>query len=206
MAFTEPEVSRHPLGLPPGSVRAVLSLIIAGLFWTLLLLPDEKQIPIPLFLYFCAAMILLFFFAHGNTIRYEDGQSSPWGLPRGTFRFLLVAGTAAVFGLHYYLHQTLPLAKIVPQPNQLAQWPNLLVALAGGLGFGWLVGHGPWRKSAVFMDIQAWVSFLAMLGLTIEIVVLLFVNRNLKEDLKIDLSMWECVLTGIVAWYFGARS
>ena len=142
--MAEETTHRHPLGLPAGSVRATIALMIAGLFWTLLLVPEEKSIPIPLFLYFCTVMILLFFFAHGKTISAVESDSPPWGLPRGTFRFLIVAGTAAVFGLHYYLRETLPLNKLVPQPGQLKQWHNLLIALVGGLGFGWLVGHGPW--------------------------------------------------------------
>ena len=204
--MAEPIASRHPLGLPAGSVRATISLIIAGLFWTLLLMPEEKKIAIPLFLHFCTAMILLFFFAHGRTISSTEDQSPPWGLPRGTFRFLIVLGTAAVFGLHYYLRGSLPLAKLVPEPGQMNQWPQLVIALAGGLGLGWLIGHGPWRNSAKFQDLQAWVSLLAMLGLAIEVIVLLFINPTLKQDLKVDLSIWECVLTGVVAWYFGARS
>src|SRR5438132_3646715 len=40
-------VPRHPLGLPQGSVRAVLSLTIVGLFWLLLLLPADKDVQIP---------------------------------------------------------------------------------------------------------------------------------------------------------------
>ena len=56
------------------------------------------------------------------------------------------------------------------------------------------------------MDLQAWVSLLAMLGLGAEIVIVLFINPSLKTDLKLDLSTWECVLTGIVAFYFGSRS
>jgi len=203
--MAEPQYHRHPLGLPAGSVRATLSLFVAGLFWTLLFIPDEKQIPIPLFLYFLSALILLFFFAHGKSIGTPGGRS-PWGLPRGTFRFILVAGTAAVFGIYYYQHHELPFAKLVPQPAQLSQWPNLLISLVAGLGFGWLVGRGPWRNSYAFQDIQAWVSLLAMLGLTAEIIIVLFINPTLKEETKLDLSVWECILTGIVAWYFGARS
>src|SRR5207249_2205366 len=107
MADTE-EMTRHPLGLPAGSVRATIALLIVGLFWALLLIPAEKQIPIPLFLYFCSALILLFFFAHGKSISPAPGQKAPWGLPRGTFRFLIVAGTMAVFGVYYYQHQDLP--------------------------------------------------------------------------------------------------
>lgn len=199
-------LTRHPLGLPAGSIRAALSMFIAGLFWTLLLLPAERQITIPLFLYFLTAMILLFFFSHGRSVGAEDDRS-PWGMPRGTFRFLIIAGTAAVFGFHYYLYQSLPLDKLVPKPEQLGQWRNLLIALGAGLGSGWLIGRGPWRRTAVFQDVQAWVSLLAMLGLTAEIVIVLFINPNFQnQDLKLDLSTWECILTGIVAWYFGARS
>jgi len=202
-----PDVAvRHPLGLPAGSVRATLALIIAGLFWTLLLIPDEKAIPIPLFLYFLSAMILLFFFAHGKSISAEEGQWPPWGLPHGTFRVIIVLGTIAGCGLHYYLYGHFPIQRLRPQPEQLAQWPWLLVALVGGLALGWLIGRGPWRRSYVFMDLQAWVSLLAMLGLGAEIVIVLFINPSLKTDLKLDLSTWECVLTGIVAFYFGSRS
>jgi hypothetical protein len=204
--MAEPEVTRHPLGMPAGSVRAILALIITALFWTLLLIPEEKKIPIPLFLFFNTAMVLLFFFAHGRSIAKTDDQRSPWGLPRGSFRFLIIVGTAAVFGLHYYLHQSLPLAKLVPQVDNPTQWTNLLIAMAAGLLSGRLIGHGPWRNSAAFMDIQAWVSLIAMLGLAAEIIFLLFINPGLSDEMKVNLSLMECILTGIVSWYFGARS
>jgi hypothetical protein len=204
--MAETDVTRHPLGLPAGSVRASLVLMITGLFWILLLIPDEKNIPIPLFLYFCTATVLLYFFAHGKTISRQNGERPPWGLPHGSIRFLIIAGTIGVFGLHYYLHGDLPLNKLVPQPDQLSQWPKLLIAFAVGMGSGYLIGRGPWRKSAAFQDVQAWISLLAMLGLTAEIIIILFINPTLKQDLRIDLSTWEAILTGIVSWYFGARS
>src|SRR6266568_188237 len=143
MSMTAPPI-RQPLRLPAGSVRALLALLIAGLFWLLLLLPAEKQIPIPLFLYFLAGMVLLFFVAHGNSIS-AAGQPPPWGLPRGTFRFLLIAGSIAVIAAHIYLRNTSPLPRLVPNAEQLKQWPNLTIALFGGLLLGWLVGRGPWR-------------------------------------------------------------
>lgn len=62
------ETTRHPLGLPAGSVRAVLAVAIAALFWTILLLPESWNIPVPLFLYFLSIMVLLFFFGHGKSI------------------------------------------------------------------------------------------------------------------------------------------
>lgn len=202
---TTPPAVRHPLRLPAGSVRALLAMLIAGLFWLLLLLPAEKQIPIPLFLYFLAGMILMFFVSHGNSIS-SSGQPPPWGLPRGTFRFLLIVGTIAVIAAHIYLRQSSPLPRLVPAADQLQQWPNLTIALFGGLSLGWLVGRGPWRNSAVFQDLQAWVSIIAMFGLTAEVVILLFINPNLEANPPVDLRVYETILTGIIAWYFGSRS
>ena len=98
------------------------------------------------------------------------------------------------------------ICKLVPRPDQLSQWPKLLIAFAVGLGSGYLIGRGPWRKSAAFQDVQAWISLLAMLGLTAEIIIILFINPTMKQDLRIDLSTWEAILTGVVSWYFGARS
>ena len=41
---------RPPLGLPPGSIRGLLSLQIAIVFWLLLIIPSDpdRKIPIPL--------------------------------------------------------------------------------------------------------------------------------------------------------------
>lgn len=205
MAVTS-QLTRHPLGLPAGSVRAVLALAIAGLFWTILLLPESCNIPVPLFLYFLSVMVVLFFFGHGKSIGAPD-EKSPWGLPRGTFRVIIVLGTIAGVAAHFYLHQEHVWRRLRPDADQLrAQWPYLLIALSAGLAFGWLIGRGPWRRSAVFQDLQAWVSLLAMLGLMVELIIVLFINPNLGADLKLNLTIWESVLTAIVAWYFGSRS
>lgn len=118
-----------------------------------------------------------------------------------------MVGTIAGVALHYYLHREHAWRRLQPDVDQLrAQWLYLLIALLGGLGLGWLIGRGPWRRSAVFQDLQAWVSLLAMLGLVVEMIIVLFINPNLGSDLKLNLTIWESVLTAIVAWYFGSRS
>jgi hypothetical protein len=197
---------RHPLGLPAGSVRALLAMMVAALFWTLLLIPEDKGFGIPLFLFFLTAMVLLFFFSHGKSISADPNQAPPFGLPRGTFRVLIVLGTAAVLGFYVYRYNQSPLPRLVPKPDQLDQWPGLLIAMAAGLGGGYLIGRGPWKRSAFFQDFNAWVSLLAMIGLVIETVIVLFINPNLRQDHKVDLTLWESILTGVVSWYFGVRS
>jgi len=217
VTYPDKNQPRHPFGLPAGSVRAVLALLIAGLFWTIILLPEDKNIPVPLFLYFLLIPIAMFFFAHGRTIAV--GEKSAWGLPKYSYRVLIILISIGGVALHYYLYGHGPWERLIPLPTdfgdkaqlqKLAEWakpwPKLLIAMVAGLVLGRLIGQGPWRQSAVFQDIQAWVSLLAMLGLGIETILHLLVNPQLGDNLKLDLGTLEAVLTGIVAWYFAARS
>jgi hypothetical protein len=196
--------ARHPLGLPPGSVRAVLAFMIAGLFWLLLILPDEFPEKVPLFLYVLLALVFLFFGSHGHTIgRHLTGQS-PLYLPRGVLRASLLIGTGLVIGWLYYAHPERLTNRLTPDPNHLTQWPALLVSAFGGFAVGYVVRKGPWRQSAGFQDILATVSLLAMLGLVAETVLVVFIKSTTVQHM--DLSTWEAILTAVVAFYFGARS
>src|SRR6266851_4385353 len=114
-------VPRQPLGLPAGSVRALLTFMVLGLIWALMLLPEEKQIQIPLYLYYLMFLILgSFFAAHGQSIA---GPASPLYLPRGTLRTLIIAGFLAVLGYRYYVHQDIEDLLNVREP--LLQQPFL---------------------------------------------------------------------------------
>jgi hypothetical protein len=195
---------RAPLGLPPGSVRAALALVIAGLFWGLLLF-SEKSDQIPLYLYFLLCLELVFFVAHGASIgREATGQPNPWGLPRGFFRVLLIAGFLASVGYRFAQNPEQLVQRLTPAPEQLRHWPYLLLALSGGFGVGRLLRLGPWRTTPAFQDVLAWVSLIAMMALGVEILIVAFVRPNLEKPL--DLSVWEYILTGVVACYFGSRS
>src|SRR5579864_3608354 len=153
ITYADKDKPRHPLGLPPGSVRSVLAVMIGGLFWAIALMPESKNVSIPLFLYFVLIPIALFFFAHGRTIGKD--WPHPWNLPRGTFRALIILITVGGIGLHYYLYGHGPWERFVPIAGDLAAWPKLLLATIVGLGLGRILGHGPWHHSAAFQDIQA---------------------------------------------------
>jgi hypothetical protein len=211
-------VYRHPLGLPAGSVRAGLAVMIVGLFWLLQLSRDE-QMPIPLYLYFLLGLVFVFFSAHGHSIGPGGtGQPSPWWLPRGTIRWLILLGFLGVNGWLLYSepdqvwgsvddfarHFQAMGKRMTPQPNQLEQWPYLFSALAGGYALGWLFRLGPWNRAYWFQDIQAWISLLAMLGLGAEILIRLFINPTL--ELPLNLPVWESILVAIISFYFGVRS
>jgi hypothetical protein len=190
------------LGLPPGSVRAVLALMIAGLFWLVLVLAETRPVQVPLFLYFLTGMILVFFASHGNSIGV--GGKSPLGLPRGFLRAIILLGAAGVIGWLYYTDPTKLPQIVTPEPEQLKQWPTLLLTTLGGFAIGHIIGRGPWRQTAGFQDILAWVSLLAMIGLVVETILVVFINPRLNQELS--LGGWEAVLTALVTFYFGARS
>jgi hypothetical protein len=196
---------RHPLGLPPGSVRSVLALMIAGLFWLLIAMPEGHEVAVPPFLYFLLALILLFFGAHGHTIgRHLGDGRSPLGLPHGSVRALIVIGTAAVLGWLYYSKPEQFVERLTPDQNRLGEWPMLVLASVGAFTVGYLVRLGPWRNTPGFQDCLASLSLVAMLGLVAETIIVVFIKPNSLQGL--DLKGWEAILTAVVAFYFGARS
>jgi hypothetical protein len=195
---------RAPLGLPFGSVRALLSLTIGILFWVLVLFSDRAG-QIPLYLYFLLALELLFFSAHGYSIASaKSAFASPWWLPAGFFRGLIFLGFAATVAWKYHQDPDKLLQVLTPSPEQVARLPYLLLAVALGFLAGRLLRLGPWQKTAGFQDLQSWLAMLAMLALAVEIVVMVFINPAVTR--KVDLQVWEYALTGIVTCYFAVRT
>lgn len=199
------ELPRTPLGVPPGSVRAALTTLIMAIFWLLLLLPKDHPVNAPLSLYFLMSLVLAFFVSHGGSIDPEDtGHPSPWHLPAGTFRFLIVLGTIGVVGWQFIQDRETLMLRLTPDPTQLKEWPRLFLALSGGFIIGHIARLGPWRNTYGFQDFQAWVSLIAMLLLVAEMITRLFIAPNLEKD--VNLYLWEPLLVAIVAFYFGVRA
>jgi hypothetical protein len=205
---------RHALGLPAGSIRALLAFLVLGLLWLLVLTPGPGGLP-PLkdqraslvFIYLQTLMVLIlasFFAAHGSSIGSRVSRRSPLGLPRGSVRFLLLAG---YLGLAIYLYQA-KLEFEFPPTGLYVVWMLVLIS-------GFFLGHvitGMVRfmsggtLPAWFQDIQAWVALLAMMLLGIIAIVHLVINTSLPMEGQLDMPTVEAVLAGLVGLYFGARS
>ncbi|HZY83943.1 MAG TPA: hypothetical protein VFE78_03875 [Gemmataceae bacterium] len=204
---------RHALGLPAGSVRAILAFAVLAMLWVLALRPlisgqslAEFKLPVE-FVYLQIVMVLIlahFFAAHGGSIGPHAGGRSPLGLPRGSVRFLLLAG---YLGLAAYLFHTQPAFEV---PVQKAFFLLLLV-LFSGFFFGHLLtaavrGVSGGTLPFWFQDIQAWVALLSMGVLAVLMIIELFINPSLSLENKIDMPTLEAILAGLVGFYFGARS
>ena len=204
---------RHALGLPAGSVRALLALGVLGLMWALVLRYDnvgtptqDRKLPLP-FIYMQFQMVLMiahFFSAHGKTIGSVVSQRSPLGLPRGSVRFLLLLGYSA---LAAYLYHT--------QPDFEFPAKGPFILLMGLLVGGYILGHvisglvrifGRGRVPDWFQDFEAWVALIALFGMGIMLIVFLFINPSVSEQYKLDMPTTQACLAGVVGFYFGARS
>jgi hypothetical protein len=207
-----PKRSRQALGLPAGSVRAILSLSILGLSWLLVLFApkgtgDVRQVPME-FIYLQLLMILIL--GHYFTARITppaEGESSALGLPRGTVRFLIVL---AYGGLAYYLYH---------QSRELTydfRMTGNQILFVGLMFLGFILGHyftlitlwfiRPSRDIPGWvLDIQAWFAIIAMGGLLVVLLITLVINPGVAADQKIDTSNFEAGLAAVVGFYFGAR-
>jgi hypothetical protein len=202
-------IPRQPLGLPEGSVRALLAIMVFGTIWALLLIHEDKPASIPLYLYYLMFLILGSYFAARRHHQPPPGvrQAHPLHLPRGTLRFLMIVGFIAAIGWGLYSDPGFVNRLNPPVTEQ----PYLPVVVVGAFFLGILVARfgervlaGPAGVPPWFQDLLAWVSLLAMLGLGAEVLIRLVIDPTLSQ--RLNLHPWESILAGVVAFYFGARS
>lgn len=198
---------RHALGLPAGSIRALLTAVVFGLLAALLITGEQGRVPL-LYNYLWYLLLLIiahFFAAHGNSIRTHPDERSPLGLPRGFFRFLFVAGFIGLIAWLYYMHQSFEPPRETSPANPLILLAGFFLGVCVARVVAWTSGdQGPpfW-----FQDLQAWVALIAVLALAVQVVVLVFINPSVSEDKRLlTEGHWEGAFAAIVGFYFGARS
>jgi hypothetical protein len=198
-------VYRHPLGLPAGSIRAILSLLIVVQFCLYFLLPPHLSPgPLPVYMYPLLLLVLLYFVFRGKSEPFgAPRQPAPLYLPRGVVRVILFLALAGCVGWKLYEDWAYVLDRLTPLAPQLAEWPYLVGTFAACFLLGRLVRLGPWRTAAWFQDFLAWVSLIGMIALVAELCLRLFVSADYTAEL--DRTLWECVLVGIPTTYFAAR-
>jgi hypothetical protein len=202
--------ARHPLGLPAGSVRALLAIMVFGTIWALLLMPKEKGVFVPLYLYYLAFLIVGAYFTGRSHSSPTDPP--PLFLPRGTLRILFAAGFVGALAFAFYRDPSLlERIQVNPQdtPTMLTPIVLLLAFLVGVLvsRLAKLVLATEYGLPAWYQDTLAWVSILSVLGLALVVIYYLVISPSVPTERRIDLPVGvQLTLSGIVAFYFGARS
>src|SRR4051812_1041118 len=139
----------HALGLPAGSIRALLAILVFGTIWGLLALRPAREVPD--FLRDLLFIILGHYFASRRRVdRGDEPGPSPLFLPKGSIRLLLVGGCVGVAALLYSRGQL-----TTPGRHQgvVTLWlvGGFLLGVALHAVSGWVLGEGR-RPPRLFED------------------------------------------------------
>ena len=192
---------RHALGLPEGSVRSILALLVVGLVCSVLLIPQE---PLPPYLLYLLFLILGHYFAAvGNTARDQPG---PLHLPGGLVRLVIILALAGSIGWVAYSDPEGLAARWNTSIDLIrAQWFMPVVLLAGffvGVLLRMIVGRD--SPSYFVQDFEAWIALVGVVGLCIAALIHLVITPSTGRAMSMP--TWESFLAAVVAFYFGARS
>jgi hypothetical protein len=201
MATTALQTEYQPYGLPMGTVRGFLSVLICSFFWILLLHPDPNVQPAPLGHFFLLTLVFLAFASHPF---YEARTSAvlPW-----LMRVLFVGGSVAVIIYVAIQHPERLAARMTPAAEDIGQWPVLLGCLAGGFGVALFIRFVLGRRSPIFMTVRAWIGVIAMLLLLFETIFQFVILPSLSDKpTQAAMQVWEGILIAAVAAYFGSRA
>jgi hypothetical protein len=194
---------RATFGWRPGSIRGLLSLMVLGLLWSVALLSPEwrqnQTIPlIYVYLQYLLVLIVAYYFPpYGSISPSRPGDRRIIRFWPEIVPWILVAGS---IGLAVWVFQS---HRKYIFPSQ-AFFSLPLVVLGGffiGHALTWLFSRvSGGQLPAWFQDLQAWVALLGMAGLATYLVIHLFVQQGFESE------VWEGIVTGLVAFYFGARA
>lgn len=188
-------------GLPTGSVRGFLSVLICSFFWIVLLLPPPHEVTAPLGHFFLLTLVFLAFASHPAP--EARGYMLPW-----VMRLLFVGGSLAIVAFSVVTHPHQTAARLTPSAGEIGQWPVLLGCLAGGFGVALTLRFILGRNSELFMTVRAWVGVIAMLLLLFETLFQFVILPSMDPANKNPeaLQVWEGILIAVVAAYFGSRA
>ncbi len=191
----------QPYGLPMGTVRGFLSVLICSFFWIVLLYPPGNPPMVPLGHFFLLALVFMAF----ASSPIPDGQTTaflPW-----LMRLIFVGGSIAVV---MYVLLTDPVrlgARLTPRQEDMAQWPVLLGCLVSGFAIALIARSLLGRTNELFQTVRAWVGVIAMLLLLFETLFQFVILPNMSDRPSPDaLKVWEGLLIATVAAYFGSRA
>src|SRR5262245_52909667 len=150
----------NPYGLPHGTVRGFLSVLICSFFWILLL--QDGSTPAPLGHFFLLTLVFLAFASHP----VQEARTSsflPW-----LMRVIFLGGSGVVLAYVAVQHPDRLATRLTPNPAEISQWPVLLSCLGGGFGIALFARFILGRNNEVFQTLRAWIGVIAVVLLLFE--------------------------------------
>jgi hypothetical protein len=202
---------RHAFGWPPGSIRAILVLIVVALTCTLMLITRDQRgriIPVPPYLFYLLFFAVGYYFAvRGHSREVHRNAPPPLWLPAGSIRLIIMAAiTATVIWKLVHDREGL-LEQLRASALQIHEQPLLPLVILAGFFAGVLVRVviiGKHERSPWAQDLEAWVALVGVLLMGIAAIIHLVINPTLEDQLQ--LPDYEGLLAGVVTFYFGLRA
>ncbi len=191
---------RHPYGLPAGTVRGFMSVLICSFFWITLLLPEEHGFTAPL------GHFVLFFLVFSSFVSHpvQDIKSPflPW-----LMRVIFVGGSIAVMVYTLIYHPDRIYERLTPSPEDIKSWPVLCGVMIIGFALGLFSRSLLGRDNEMFQTLRGWVGVIAMLLLISETVFQFAIRPSLSTPPDDEtMKVWESTIIAFVSAYFGTRS
>ncbi|HJZ53891.1 MAG TPA: hypothetical protein VKE74_02975 [Gemmataceae bacterium] len=191
---------RHTYGLPAGTVRGFMSVLICSFFWIVLLLPEAKAFTAPLGHFVLFFLVFSAFVSHPS--RTEEAPLLPW-----LMRVIFVGGSIAVLvyvGINYPERIT---QRLTPNKDEIASWPLLVGMMIGGFALGLIIRVILGHQGNLFQTIRGWLGIIAMLLLVSETVFQFIIRPSMDTPPSPEaLKVWEAIIIGFVSAYFGTRA
>ncbi len=202
---------RHAFSWPPGSIRALLVLIVVALVCALLLIGYDRQgqpIPIPAYLLYLLFLAIGYYFAARGNSQVQPGVAPPLWLPRGSIRLLIIAALTATVVYRISPDGGTALEEQMRASiKSIEAQPILPLVILGGLFLGVIVRAvviGRNERSVWAQNLEAWFALIAVLLMAIATIIHLVINPSLLA--WHEMPHWEGFLGAVVAFYFGIRS
>jgi hypothetical protein len=201
----------NALGLPSGSVRAIMGLLIFGSVWVLLAtFPD---VDVPSYMKGLLFLVMGHYFAHrAGTAEPVSNEPPPLFSPRGLIRIITVGGFVAVAAVLFQQGRLLPVSQH-PGVVTLILVFGFLIGVLWGRISRWLRSRVTNRPKRLFEDLKAVACLLAT------VLLLVIVFNHYYHFINIKPGNWYDVmerrlgengvgnlLAAFVGFYFGNRS
>lgn len=195
--------ARHPFGLPMGTIRGTLALLICGYVWLVLLWPHDG-VKLPLAHFFLGSLVFMAFVTHPGVQAVGGTHVLPW--------LLRVAFALGSVGVLVYLGMTSEWdrvsGRLLPDLDEFKWWFLPYVAVtAGGFLLGRVFRLMLGNASPFFQSMRAWLSVLAMLMMLAEFLFFMaFGSAEQTVGSYQFLHVWQAVQLGVVSAYFACRT
>jgi hypothetical protein len=200
----------HALGLPAGSVRGLLAIVVFGTALGLLALRPTEEVPDYL------RDLLFIIMGHYFASRHQASQvpepgPSPLFLPNGSVRILLIAGCLGVGALLYSRGQ---LTSPGQHPGVVTLWlvGGFMLGVSLNALWGSILGRDR-RSPRIVEDARALISMAAALALVALVWNRLYVvvspeqiDQAVAPVFHFGKFRLEHALAAVVGFYFGSRS